>query len=449
MPDYSRPWQSGAFGRGNGTGFMVGKGLFMTNAHVVANADRIYISPYADSRKIPARVKYVAHDCDLALVEVDDAEAFADVPCLAFSDSLPKLEDTVRAVGYPIGGSRLSVTRGIVSRIESVPYSHPRNIAHLTVQIDAAINPGNSGGPVLMGDKVVGVAFQGLLQANSTGYMIPMPVIKRFLKDVEDGVYDQYVELGAAFFPLENPAMRQYYKLTEEPVGVVVSDIAQGGSCDGVLQVGDVVMEVNGCPVDSSAMIELDGERVQLEELAERAFRGDKMQFSILRDGKPMQVTATLKAAPGRSVNTFYYDVQPRYVQFGGLIFQPLDLNVVAARSIDVKNYLVEINNFMTRGGSLKKKDLVLITEVLPDEVNARFAGNVTNSMVSKVNGVEITSLEQLAELLYPKDGKRPDYTVIEVVGSDRPIVIDNSTVDAANQRISAGYAIPAPARLK
>lgn len=121
----------------------------------------------------------------------------------------------MRAVGYPIGGSRLSVTRGIVSRIDTTLYSHSQSVSHLTVQIDAAINPGNSGGPVLMDDKVVGVAFQGLMQANSTGYMIPMPVIKRFLQDVEDGRYDSYVELGVDFFPLSNPAMRKHFGLSE------------------------------------------------------------------------------------------------------------------------------------------------------------------------------------------------------------------------------------------
>ena len=161
-PNYRTPWQTGGFGRGNGTGFMVAPGLFMTNAHVVADTDRIYISPYADSRKLRAHVKYVAHDADLALVEVEDKDAFAGVPCLEFSEDIPQLEDRVRAIGYPIGGNRLSVTSGIVSRIDTVPYSHPRNSAHLALQIDAAINPGNSGGPVLKGDKVVGVAFQGL-----------------------------------------------------------------------------------------------------------------------------------------------------------------------------------------------------------------------------------------------------------------------------------------------
>ena len=148
QPDYATPWQSGRFGAGNGTGFMVAPGLFMTNAHVVANAERITVSPYGDARKYAARVKHVAHDADLALVEVTEAvESFKDVPCLQFSDTLPKLEDEVRAVGYPIGGSRLSVTRGIVSRIDTTLYSHSQSESHLTVQIDAAINPGNSGGP--------------------------------------------------------------------------------------------------------------------------------------------------------------------------------------------------------------------------------------------------------------------------------------------------------------
>ena len=189
-PDYRTPWQSGSFGRGNGTGFMVEPGLFLTNAHVVSNAERIYLMPYADARQLPARVKFISHESDLALLEVADAAAFADVPCLKLSTELPNLEDEVRAVGYPIGGKRLSVTRGIISRIDTIKYAHSRQDEHLAVQIDAAINPGNSGGPVLKGDEVVGVAFQGLLEANSTGYMIPAPVISRFLQDIKDGKYD-------------------------------------------------------------------------------------------------------------------------------------------------------------------------------------------------------------------------------------------------------------------
>ena len=68
-PDYATPWDTGRYQGGIGTGFLIGENAFMTNAHVVSNAERIYISMYGDSRKIPARVKFIAHDADLALLE--------------------------------------------------------------------------------------------------------------------------------------------------------------------------------------------------------------------------------------------------------------------------------------------------------------------------------------------------------------------------------------------
>ena len=449
VPDYETPWQSGNYGRGTGTGFQVAPGLFMTNAHVVANAEKVDISLFADARRIPARVKYVAHDADLALLEIDDTKAFEGVPCLEFSEEMPLLEDTVRAIGYPIGGNRLSVTRGIVSRIDTLPYAHPRNVAHLALQVDAAINPGNSGGPVLKGDKVIGVAFQGLQQANSTGYVIPMPVIRHFLKDVEDGHYDGYVEMGAQFQPLENKAMRRHYGLQDNALGCLVADLVKGGACDAALRVGDVVLAVNGLPVDASAMIELEGVRVRLEELAERAFAGDKMHFTILRQGDVMQTEATMAPLPSVRLLSRQYDEQPRYVVFGGLVFQPLNFNVVQEHQVPSSHVMVELDRFTRGGESSFKEDLVLLTRSLPDEVNARFS-DTGRCIVTKVNGVEVRGLAHLHSLLYPADGQpRPEYTVIELADAARPLVIDNAAVDAANARIAERYNIPAPSRLK
>ena len=448
-PDYETPWQGGNYGRGTGTGFLVAPGLFMTNAHVVANAEKIDISLYAASRRIPAKVKYVAHDADLALLEIADVSAFEGVPCLEFSEEMPQLEDTVRAIGYPIGGTRLSVTRGIVSRVETIPYAHPRNIAHLALQVDAAINPGNSGGPVLKGDKVVGVAFQGLMQANSTGYVIPMPVIRHFLKDVEDGRYDGYVEMGARFMPMENRGMRRHYGLSDNGLGCLVAEVVKGAACDGHLKPGDVVMAVNGLPVDSSAMIELDGVRVRLEELAERSFAGDKVHFTLLRDGDVMETEVTMAPLPSIRVLSRRYDEQPRYVVFGGLVFQPLELNVLQAHQVSSADVMVEMDRFTRGGESAVKQDLVLLTRTLPDEVNARF-DELGRALVTKVNGVDVTGLEHLHSLLYPAEGEeRPEYTVIELADAPRPVVIDNAAVETANKRISERYNIPAPARLK
>ena len=133
-PDYATPWDTGRYQGGIGTGFLIGENAFMTNAHVVSNAERIYISMYGDSRKIPARVKFIAHDADLALLEADDPKPFKGIRPFEFSKNLPHLEDEVRVIGYPIGGNRLSVTRGVVSRIDFTTYAHPRNTEHLTIR---------------------------------------------------------------------------------------------------------------------------------------------------------------------------------------------------------------------------------------------------------------------------------------------------------------------------
>ena len=428
--------------------FMVAPGLFMTNAHVVANAQRIYVSPYADARKIPAKVKYVAHDADLALVEVADAAAFKDVPYLEFSETMPKLEDEVRVIGYPIGGDRLSVTRGIVSRIDTLPYAHPQNESHLIVQVDAAINHGNSGGPVLMDDKVVGVAFQGLMQANSTGYMIPLPVIRRFLKDVEDGRYDRYVEIGADFFPMQNPAMRRHYNLSDDAMGTLVGDVVRGSSSDGKLKVGDLVVAVNGHAVDGSAMIELDGERVKLEEIVERSFRGDELTFRIIREGKEMEVKVCPEPLPANRITGREFDRMPRYVQFAGLVFQPLQVDVIGAHSLAPSNFIVEMDDYIRRGGALKKEDIVVMTNVLRDEVNAKF-DSFGSGIVTKVNGVEVKGLRHLYNLLFPEGGKREsEFTVIEFKNAERPFVVENAALQAAHDRIRAMYNVPENAYL-
>ncbi len=145
---------------------------------------------------------------------------------------IPELESTVSAYGYPIGGQRMSVTTGIVSRIDFQLYTHSSIDQHLAIQISAQINPGNSGGPVMQDGKVVGVAFQGYSGdvAQGVAYMIPTPVINRFLKDVEDGRYDRYVDLGITYSKLQNPAQRRFLGLQDDDRGVLVNSVIANAS---------------------------------------------------------------------------------------------------------------------------------------------------------------------------------------------------------------------------
>ncbi|MFC4995542.1 S1C family serine protease [Rubritalea tangerina] len=445
VPDYKTPWNAGRFSGGNGTGFLIGENQFLTNAHVVSNARRVLITMHGSSRKHPARVLHVAHDCDLALLELDDFSPFEKLPYLKIG-SIPKLESEVRVIGYPMGGERISVTRGVVSRIDFRPYAHSRADSHLVVQIDAAINPGNSGGPVLQNGKVAGVAFQGLTQADNTGYMIPTPVIKRFLKDIEDGQYDHYVDLGVYDFALFNPAMRKVYGLQPEDPGVLIASVTTGSSSSSALKAGDILTALDDYPVDSSGNVTIAGERVNMNEIVERKFAGDSVKIDFVRDGEKMTADIKLKTFPPAGMYSVQYGKRPRYLIQGGLVFQPLNLNLYSAHKFKSPRVRRLYSEYVKEGIYKERKDILILTRILDDPINSSlssFAGNAVKS----INGVAITDIEQAHSLLNPDQA--PEFFEIELDGIDRPLILPSKGLSEANERISTNYGVHKPNNLK
>src|SRR5438132_9591588 len=140
---------------------------------------------------------------------------------------IPTLESTVSPYSYPIGGERMSVTTGIVSRVDFQLYTHSSVDQHLAIQISAQINPGNSGGPVMRDAKVVGVAFQGYSGdvAQGVAYMIPTPVIRRFLKDISNGHYDEYRDLAINYAKLQNTVQRNSLGLNDHNLVALVCPV--------------------------------------------------------------------------------------------------------------------------------------------------------------------------------------------------------------------------------
>ena len=437
--DYKQPWTAGRFGGGIGTGFLVGKNRFLTNAHVVSNARRIIINKRGSDIKHPARIIHIAHDCDLALIEVEDFSSFVGLPYLKIADNVPKLESEVRAVGYPVGGNRLSVTRGVVSRIDFRPYSHSQIDMHLIVQVDAAINPGNSGGPVLQGEEVVGVAFQGLRGADNTGFMIPVPVIDRFLKDIEDGQYNKYVDLGASHFPLFNPAMKKALGLPENSAGVLISDIIPDGACDGVLERGDVLVKIDGNLIDNAGNIEVSGEKVLLHEVLERKFAGDKVDLVFMRDGEVMEESITLVPFPASRVYAISYDTKPRYYFKSWLLFQPMDFNLFSVYKINNPSARHLYQNYIDDGIFKTREDLVVLTTIFDDKLTSSLS-NFEGLVVKSINNTPVKSLSHLHELMEIQD--LPDFLEIRFEGTKKPLILPTSELEEANSRISANQGI-------
>lgn len=437
MPDYREPWNAGQPSGGSGTGFLIGKNRFMTNAHVVSNATKLVIRTSNDPRPHPARIVHIAHDCDLAILEAEDGAPFEKLKPLTFG-GLPKLNTEVIAIGYPIGGDRISVTRGVVSRVDFRPYSHTQVDSHLAIQVDAAINPGNSGGPVMQDGKVVGVAFQGFSGrvAQNVGYIIPVPVIERFLKDVEDGRYDHYVDFAVSDFAIENSAQRKAFGL-EDNTGVLIADVEPAGSAGGILKRGDVLLSINGNPVYNNGLIRMEGEMVNMNEVVERKFAGDVLTLSILREGKKQELEVTLKRFDPYVRLGEQYNQRPRYIMYAGLVFQPMDKNLMDSHQINDSAASYIFDNFLTEKLYVERPEPVILTSILADEVNTHLSP-YAHSVVDEINGVKIQSLKDVRAAL----SKEEKFVVIKLLEKGRPLVLRRDLAETAHPRVMQTYSI-------
>lgn len=435
-PDYKAPWNAGVIARGIGAGFVIEGNRIMTNAHVVSNSRYLTVERDGDPNKYPATVVFVAHDCDLALITVASPSFFKNMTPLQFG-GIPELESVVSAYGFPLGGERMSVTTGIVSRIDFTLYTHSSIDQHLAVQISAQINPGNSGGPVMQNAKVVGVAFQGYTGdvAQGVAYMIPTPVIQRFLKDISDGHYDKYVDLGITYSKLQNPTQRHFLGLKDDDRGVLVNTVVAAGPCGKVLKSGDVLMSIDDHAIASDANVELEGERVEMPEVVERKFKGDKVKLDLIRDKTPITATVVLDTVKPYLIQGHSYDHRPRYVLYGGLLFQPLNLELIEAdrpSDLRVRHFF---DFFVLDQIYLEHPEVIVLTNILPDPINT-YSTPYRGSIVDDVNGKKIRTLADLAAAL----ARPADRFVINLIGDGPPLVLDPKQVEGARERIKTRY---------
>jgi S1-C subfamily serine protease len=435
-PDYRAPWNSGAIQRGIGAGFVIDGNRIMTNAHVVSNSRYLTVEREGDPNKYQATVRFIAHDCDLAVLDVKAPNFFKDMVPVTLG-AIPPLESTVSAYGYPIGGERMSVTTGIVSRIDFQLYTHSSIDSHLAIQISAQINPGNSGGPVMQNGKVVGVAFQGYSGdvAQGVAYMIPTPVIQRFLKDISDGRYDRYVDLGLTYSKLQNTAQRRFLGLLDDGRGVLINTVTDAGPAAKFVQSGDVLLAIDDHPISSDAYVEIDGDRVQMPEVVERKFKGEVVKLDLLRNKQPLTVKVTLDTVWPYFMQGRGYDVRPRYVVYAGLLFQPLSLDMIEAyRPTDLRlRHFFDF--FVTEQIYLEHPEVIVLTNILPDPINT-YLSPFRYSIVDEINGTKIRTLDDLAKMF----AQTPERFVINMIGDGPPLVLDPKQVEAARERIKTRY---------
>ena len=402
-PNWVEPWRFSRVASGLGSGFVIKGNRIMTNAHVVSWSKQLIVHRYQDPKPYRATVEFIGHDCDLAILKVEDEAFFEGIEALQIGE-LPAARSSVTTYGYPAGGRQISYTRGVISRIEMQRYAHIYNRSLLTVQTDAAINPGNSGGPAIQDDKVVGVSFQGRPGLENAGFVIPPNIIKHFLEDIEDGKYHGFPDAGISLIKLTNPAFRASLGLPNNSLGARIDRILQPfPKTHELLRVNDVILEVSKQEVGSDGMILYEGNRVHCSVLFDEAQHGEAITLKLWRAGKAIELELPVYVNRADRISGNQHK-EPPYLIVGGLVFTELSMNYLGSLGRNLGENLGSRTHYELFYRSYRSEELarakpVVLSKVLKHSSNVDF-GVATRDVVTEVNGHTINSISELKAAL-------------------------------------------------
>lgn len=404
-PELGRPWSKEAPAEVTGSGAVIEGNRILTNAHVVAYASQVQIQADQAGDKLLATVVATAPGIDLAVLTVDDPTFFKEHRPLTRAAALPRIKDTALAYGFPTGGDSLSITKGIVSRIEFTDYNFLTS--GLRIQVDAALNPGNSGGPLMVDDKMVGLAFA--TRGNNIGYIIPNEEIDLFLTDIADGHYDGKPAMFDELQTLENADLRRSLGVDKSVHGMVVHrpfrDVA-----DYPLKEWDVITMIGKTPIDDQGMVTIsDGTRVRFQYLIQKISKGGSIPLTTVRAGKTRNVTLPLTTQRSLLIGSLN-GAYPNYFIYGPLVFSTAsieDFQLISGTlrtAHDASSLFGAFDSpFISNFGkppTVERDELVIVTSpFFPHKLTTGY-DSPAGAIVDRINGKPVHNLKQMVGLL-------------------------------------------------
>ncbi len=412
---YDEPWKGSDIRSCTGSGSVIehgGEKFVLTNAHCVENQIRTQVR-LANNRqeKYYAEPICVSYQCDLALLRIRSQQFQTLAQPVELGDMIG-IHDEIVVNGFPMGGDEISVTKGIVSRIEVQQYAMS-DLDMLQAQVDAAINPGNSGGAAFSGGKLVGVPFQGIRGGEALGYIIPMPIVKHFLNEAFSGrPYRGFPILPIDTQKLENKWQRLFYGMTKKQTGVLVTNIASLSDAYQQLNEGDILLEIDGHKISNHGSVDIPGigKCIDLIHITHMKYIDDIVRLKVLRKdedtGIPdiLDIEVTLDSIPHETevIPPVEHDKMPTYYINSGFVFVPVTRNYLERCGLDLRKSIIdeddpEDSSLSVSGASKKNpnQQYVAINTVLDCRTTVGY-GQMAHHLVYKVNGIIVNNIQGL-----------------------------------------------------
>ncbi|MBW2108836.1 MAG: trypsin-like peptidase domain-containing protein [Deltaproteobacteria bacterium] len=447
---YHKPWKSPNFVATRGTGFFFrdrtvfpdDESLILTNAHVVSDAQKIEISNGREKRRYQAHPVGICHVADFAVLRLDPEETKAYekrngriVPLpLGDSDRL-RVGDKVLGWGYPLGGERISKSeQGEINRIEVGRYAYSHE-SWLMVQASLQQNPGNSGGPIFKGDKVVGIAFQGIRATDRINYFIPIGLVKHLMPLLN---HPNLVPRWRWVLQHMFPQLKAYYHLGANDGGVLVNYLIPGGGPYTFgLRNNDILMEIDGNPIDDFGDVFFKplGQRISFTEVLNRKKVGDPLSLKVMREGSLVELKGEVTSGLPWLVPRIFG--QANYFICGGIGF--LELTQNSLRDLGKNGYSLR-QQYLDKLPEQPYQKVVIVIEIFP-EYGMLDTGSYLRKRVEKISGRDVLNIEQLYDTIesLKADGEK---TALVSISNNVQLPINLETAPEKDAAIQKKYGI-------
>ncbi|MGQ9573905.1 MAG: PDZ domain-containing protein [Thermoguttaceae bacterium] len=428
-PDFVRPWSKANPQEISGSGVIIEGKRVLTAGHMALYASQLFVQANQSTEKVPASVVAVAPGVDLAVIQVENPAFFDGRPALPLAEDIPGLKQTVNVYGFPIGGEQLSVTQGIVSRIEYAGLNYMTS--GLRIQVDAALNPGNSGGPAVANGKIVGLVFSKMSRAENIGYLVAAEEIAMFLKDIEDGVYHGKPALWDDMQTTENDALRARLGLGSRGGMMITRPFSQDPHYP--LKEWDVITRIGEAEIDSKGQVRLkDDLRLSFQYLIPKLVKDGRVQATIFRDQKTLEMEIPVRVDPNWVLPPLAGNY-PRYFIFGPMVFSTASMDLVARAGGAVFVKQNPLANRMMDQRRFDGEELVTLGfGMLPHRITRGYDSQAF-AVVTHVNGVPLRNLTHLVELLREAQG---EYITFHFAGKYETLVFRREELAKATEDV-------------
>ncbi len=438
----AQPWEKNPPTSLRSLGIIVKPGQVLTSAEMVADATYLELELIDGSKNVEAKTIAVDYEANLALLAVkseeDSKEFFADTTPITLA-SPPTIGDNLGILQVEDNGTPL-MTEGKLQSVE-VGASFLTGQAFLGYLVKASMQSAASSFslPVIHNGQLGGI----LLSYNKDDQIsdvLSVDVIQHFLADASDGDYAGFPSLGVSIAGTNDPLFRDFLKLTPEQGGIFISKVRPGGSADQAgVKKGDVLLAADGFSIDRLGYFKHPnygsvfwGHLVKGEKSA-----GDTIKLSILRNGEPLEITATLTRDDPKDVLVpqYQFDRAPNFLVKGGLIFQELSRPLLEAYGEEWTSRapLNLLDAYENPEKYEEKFDrIIFLSGSIPTPATVGYE-SLRNLIVKKVNGVEIKDMKSLIEAF--KKPNADKLHSIEFFDEDFTVHLDesiSSLVDAA-----------------